>query len=591
LKGIPFGLPFLFLSCKTTVMKISFLFLLILWASALNAQLTPFEKSNGKETATFFECISFYKGLDKASSKISVKKIGMSDAGYPFDVVLFSNDGIFDPGAWHRNNKIVILVNNGIHPGEPDGVDACMMLLRDLSANKIKLPDNVALAIIPIYNIGGALNRNSFSRVNQNGPESYGFRGNAQNLDLNRDFTKCDSRNARSFAQIFHWLNPDIQVDNHVSDGADYQHTMTLISTQWNKLGGELGKFVHDVFDPSLYQSMSKKGWAMCPYVNFEEGNPEKGWEAFYETPRYSSGYAALFNTISYIPETHMLKPFKDRVMSTYALMQAIIEQSSIFAKKIIEKRKANINNDLQKREFALEWKPDMTKYDTILFKGYETAYKTSEVTGFPRMYYDHSKPFEKEVKFYDYFSAEKFITVPKAYIIPQGWHDVIELLKLNKVQMQQLAKDSIIRVEAYHIDEYKSSARPYEKHHKNSDVKISLLSQSIHFLKGDYIIATDQPEKRFLVEMLEPTGDDSYFSWNFFDAVLQQKEGYSDYRWEDVAAAYLKSNPDLRDKLEEKKKQDSLFAKNASAQLNFVYKNSPYYEPAHLRYPVFRLL
>ncbi|HLY68297.1 MAG TPA: hypothetical protein VKR53_01130, partial [Puia sp.] len=138
---------------------------------------------------------------------------------------------------------------------------------------------------------------------------------------------------------------------------------------------------------------------------------------------------------------------------------------------------------------------------------------------------------------------------------------------------------------------EYKSSPRPYEKHHKNSEVKISASNQSEHFLKGDFIISTSQPAKRFLVEMLEPTGDDSYFSWNFFDAVLQEKEGYSDYRWEDVAAEYLKSNPELKNKLEERKKADSGFAKNSSAQLNFVYKNSPYYEPAHLRYPVYRLL
>jgi hypothetical protein len=156
---------------------------------------------------------------------------------------------------------------------------------------------------------------------------------------------------------------------------------------------------------------------------------------------------------------------------------------------------------------------------------------------------------------------------------------------------MKQLINDSVINVEAYHIDDYQSYPRPYEKHHKNTNVKISASVQQIQFLKGDYIISTNQPNKRFLVEMLEPTGDDSYFSWNFFDAILQQKEGYSDYRWEDVAADYLKNHPELKTKLEEKKKSDSAFAQRAPAQLDFVYKNSPYYEPAHLRYPVYRKL
>src|SRR5205085_10849189 len=128
---------------------------------------------------------------------------------------------------------------------------------------------NVVLAFIPVYNIGGCLNRNSNTRVNQNGPEEYGFRGNSQNLDLNRDFTKCDSKEARSFAQLFHYLNPDIFIDNHVSDGADYQHTMTLITTQYDKLG-TLGTYLKNTFEPAIYSGMKQKGWDMVPYVNFE---------------------------------------------------------------------------------------------------------------------------------------------------------------------------------------------------------------------------------------------------------------------------------------------------------------------------------
>ncbi|HZE83998.1 MAG TPA: M14 family metallopeptidase [Puia sp.] len=553
--------------------------------------LTPFERSKGAQTTTYSECIAFYRQLDKACDRIEISEKGMSDAGYPYHVVLYSNDGKFDPVQWHHQQKIVILINNGIHPGEPDGVDASMLLLRDLADKKIGIPDNIALAVIPLYNIGGALNRGSFSRVNQNGPESYGFRGNAQNLDLNRDFTKNDSRNAVSFVGIFQWLNPDIQIDNHVSDGADYQHTMTLLSSQWNKLGGELGQFLHDVFQPALSVTMAKKGWPLTPYVDFEDGNPEKGWQAFYDPPRYSSGYAALFNTIAFMPETHMLKPFKDRVASDYVLMESMIEQASAHSASIIEKRKRNFAADLGRTSFPLHWKADTIKYDVIRFMGYETAYKTSEVTGLPRLYYDHNRPFTKEVKYYDYFLPDEFIKAPKAYIIPQGWHEVTDRLLLNGVKISRLDKDSVVEVEVYHIDGYRASPRAYEKHHRNTETKVSATRQSVQFLKGDFIIPTEQANKRFLVEMLEPTGDDSYFSWNFFDAILQQKEGYSDYRWEDLAAGWLRDHPDLRAKLEEKKKADPAFARNAGAQLDFVYKNSPWYEPAHLRYPVYRVM
>lgn len=559
--------------------------------SPAHAQVCRFEASNGKETATYFEAIEWYKKLDKQSPIVQVKEIGMSDAGYPYHLVLVSADGKFDAAQWHKQNKAVILINNGIHPGEPDGIDASMMLVRDIVNKKVKLPDNVALAFIPVYNIGGCLNRNSYSRANQNGPVEYGFRGNAQNLDLNRDFTKCDTKEAQSFAQIFHLLDPDILMDNHVSDGADYQHTMTLLTTQYNKLGAGLGEWLKNNFEPQLYSGMSEKNWDMVPYVNFETTDFNKGMEMFYDPPRYSSGYAALFQTIGFVPETHMLKPFKDRVLSTYALMQTMIEKTATNVTTLIAERKKAKAEVLTKKLWPLSWNVDTTTFSSITFKGFEQGHKLSDATGLQKMFYDHSKPYTRQLKFYNNFAASNLVNTPAAYIIPQGWNAVIDLLKINHVLFSRIQKDTIIAVETYHIDEYKSLPRPYEKHHKNSAVKCTALKQNIKFLKGDYIIPLNQTANRYIVEMLEPTGDDSFFAWNFFDAVLQQKEGYSDYRWDDLAAAVLEKDPVLKQKLEDKKAADSKFAGNSSAILDFIYKNSAYYEPGHNRYPVYRLL
>ncbi len=559
-------------------------------SSFVNAQLCRFEKSNGKESATYFEAIEWYKNLDKISMQVLVKEMGMSDAGYPLHLVLVSNDGKFDATQWHRQNKVVILINNGIHPGEPDGIDASMILARDIVSKKLKLPDNVALAFIPVYNIGGCLNRGSYSRANQNGPLEYGFRGNAQNLDLNRDFTKCDSKEARSFAQIFHFLNPDILIDNHVSDGADYQHTMTLLTSQYDKLGATLGGWLRDKFEPQLYKGMSEKNWDMVPYVSFETSSPDRGMVMFYDPPRYSSGYAALFQTIGFVPETHMLKPFRGRVLCTYDFMHTVIDRSSANAVELIEQRKKAKAEIIARTSFPLRWTLDTTKNSFVTFKGYEQANKPSDATGLNRMYYDRSKPFTRQIKFYNTFKDADIVNAPKAYIIPQGWSAVVDLLKLNNVDVQQFLKDTMINVEAYRIDDYRSAPRPYEKHHRNSGVKATVMQQKIKFLKGDYFIPMNQPANRYLVEMLEPTGDDSFFTWNFFDAVLQQKEGYSDYRWEDLAAEVLKNDPEIKKKLEEKKLADPKLASNGSAQLDFIYKNSPYYEPGHNRYPVYRL-
>lgn len=555
------------------------------------AQQCRFEKSNGKETATYFEAIDWYKQLAKKSASILIKEMGSTDAGYPLHLVLVSNDGRFDATKWHEQHKAIILINNGIHPGEPDGIDASMMLARDIANKKISIPNNVALAFIPVYNIGGCLNRNAFSRVNQNGPAEYGFRGNSQNLDLNRDFTKSDTKEARAFAQIFHLLDPDIFVDNHVSDGADYQHTMTLITTQYDKLGGNLGNWLKQTFDPQLYKTMSGKGWDMTPYVNFETASPDNGMEMFYDPPRYSSGYAALFGTISFMPETHMLKPFADRVIATYNLLQTMITTAGNNADSLLLLRQALKKTVIIQKVFPLKFTVDSSKFSYINFKGYQQAYTTSDATGLQKMYYDHSKPFTKPVKFYNSFTGTNFITKPKAYIIDQGWQNVIELLKLNNVKMESFTRDTVLSAEIYHIEDYHASPRAYEKHHKNTGVKITASKQTIHILKGAVYIPLNQIANRYIIEMLEPTGEDSFFSWNFFDAILQQKEGYSDYRWDDIAAKVLKENPELQKKLTQKKLEDSKFATDAAAQLQYIYLNSPYYEPEHLRYPVFRVL
>ncbi len=553
--------------------------------------ITPFERSGGKQTATFFEVADFYKKLYATyPNQVLMGEMGISDAGYPLRSVFYSKTGDFKKDNWKRENKLVILINNGIHPGEPDGVDACMMLVRDAAQGKIDVPNNVVLVIVPLYNIGGALNRSSTSRANQNGPESYGFRGNSRNLDLNRDFIKCDATETQALEEQFARVHPDIFIDNHVSDGADYQYVMTLLPTQHDKLGGQTGAYMYNTFTPLLFEDMKKRGYEMTPYVNDFDNTPEKGWREFYESPRYSSGYAALFNIMAYVPETHMLKPFKDRVKATYALMQSFIKLGSEHANEIKKARADDRRALMSQKEFVLEWKVDTTICDTILFKGYESGYKKSEVSGLPRLYYDRTKPYSRKVPFYDHYIPGKKVTAPLAYIIPQTWVSVISLLRLNGVHMERFNQDTDMVVTAYHIDNYETVAKPYEKHYLHKNVQVSANTITLKCYKGDYFIPLDQPAKRYLVETLEPTAPDAFFAWNFFDGILQQKEYFSDYVFEDLAASMLKKDPALKAKLEEKRKADSEFANSAGAQLDFVYRNSPYMEPTYLRYPVFRV-
>ena len=551
---------------------------------------THFEKSNGLETATYQQTIKFYYNLAEVYPEISIKAIGETDSGEPLHLVTLNLDAVFDFSKIKEHNKRILLINNGIHPGESDGIDATMMLIRDIVQGKIEAPKKTVLATIPIYNIGGSLNRNSTTRTNQNGPKEYGFRGNARNYDLNRDFIKCDTKNARTFARIFHLVKPDVFIDNHVSNGADYQYTLTHVFTQHNKMGNDLGDYIHTEMMPTLKQKLLEKNWDITPYVNVFNQVPEEGFSQFMDYPRYSTGYATLFNSLGVMVETHMLKPYKQRVEGTYELMKSMIDITEEQGDKISELRNSALANFQSKKTYPLDWIIDTTKTTTLNFKGFEGHFIESKITGANRLKYDRTKPFTKKISYQNYFKPSLEVKIPDAYIIPQGWHNVIDLLKLNAVKMHVLERDSTITVESYKIEDYKTREMPFEGHYLHYKVTVSKNNQNITFKKGDVIIKTAQPSFRYIIETLEPQAPDSFFNWNFFDTILQQKEWVSPYVWEDLALKILDKNPKLKVEFEEKKKNEKDFTDQWYAQLDWIHKQSKYYEKAHLQYPIYRL-
>lgn len=551
---------------------------------------THFEKSNGLETATYQQTIKFYYNLAEVYPEISIKAIGETDSGEPLHLVTLNLDAVFDFSKIKEHNKRILLINNGIHPGESDGIDATMMLIRDIVQGKIEAPKKTVLATIPIYNIGGSLNRNSTTRTNQNGPKEYGFRGNARNYDLNRDFIKCDTKNTRTFARIFHLVKPDVFIDNHVSNGADYQYTLTHVFTQHNKMGNDLGDYIHTEMMPTLKQKLLEKNWDITPYVNVFNQVPEEGFSQFMDYPRYSTGYATLFNCLGVMVETHMLKPYKQRVEGTYELMKSMIDITEEQGDKISELRNSALANFQSKKTYPLDWIIDTTKTTTLNFKGFEGHFIESKITGANRLKYDRTKPFTKKISYQNYFKPSLEVKIPDAYIIPQGWHNVIDLLKLNAVKMHVLERDSTITVESYKIEDYKTREMPFEGHYLHYKVTVSKNNQNITFKKGDVIIKTAQPSFRYIIETLEPQAPDSFFNWNFFDTILQQKEWVSPYVWEDLALKILDKNPKLKVEFEEKKKNEKDFTDQWYAQLDWIHKQSKYYEKAHLQYPIYRL-
>ena len=548
---------------------------------------TPFERDSENSTS-YSETIDYYKKLASSSSLIQVNEYGKTDSGKPLHEVIISNNADFSPLNAIQENKAVLLINNGIHAGEPCGIDASMLLAKHLITSKSDLLKETIVVIIPVYNIGGSLNRGSYSRANQNGPRQYGFRGNAKNLDLNRDFIKQDSENAKSFNKLFNKWNPDVFIDNHTSNGADYQYIITLIATQKDKLEKSLSHYMTSQMLPVLYQKMKQKEYEMTPYV-FVRSTPEKGIAAFLDLPRYSSGFAALHNTISFMPETHMFKEYKDRVNSTYLFSESMLEFIIENKSSLLAARNTSNQNVKDQVNFDLNWELDDNSEEKLNFKGYEYKSKKSEVTGLNRNYYDRSMPYEKEVPFYNTYKSNKTIKKPKAYIVPQAYSDILNRLKVNGVIMEQVQSDQKMEVEVYRIADYKTRKSPYEGHYLHYDVAVTKDLETVQIYAGDYIIKTNQVKNRLIIETLEPEAPDSYFAWNFFDGILMQKEHFSPYVFEDLAVDILKNETQLKRDFEQKKREDPEFRDNQYMQLDYIYKRSPYFEKSYKRYPVYR--
>ncbi len=556
-----------------------------------NDMTLPFEKDLN-QTVTYSEAIDFLLKLEKMDSRLQVNTKGMTDAELPLHVAVLSSNNCRNGDQARASGKIVVFINNGIHPGEPEGIDATLAFFRDL----INRPDldgllkDVVLVMIPVYNIEGCLNRNGYSRANQNGPESYGFRGNGQNYDLNRDFIKADSRNSRTFASIFQDWQPDIFIDNHTSNGADYTYTMTLLATQHNKLGGTKGDFLHDTFLPEIYKNMEAAKWPMCPYVN-TQGGLDNGIYGFNDGARYSSGYASLFGAISFLPETHMLKPFKDRLLSNYALMDEMIKLAVKSKSQLILLRSLHLKHFQTLEKYPLNWKTDKSRKDSFQFKGYTAEKIPSTFTGKDRTFYNQDKPFEKNLPFYTYSTASVEVDIPEYYVIPAAWFEVLERFAENNVELYRLKEDTETDVIQYKIDDFKTVSQPYEGHYLHHDILVSPISLKKEIPGGSYFVPTKQFAIRYIMETLEPQADDSFFAWNYFDAILSRKEWFSDYVFEDVAAELLEKNPDLKKRFDEKKASDPKFADSAYAQLQFIYENSEYAEKDFRMYPVLKLM
>jgi hypothetical protein len=548
---------------------------------------------DNNKTVTYDELITFYQKLADYYPEARLLEYGMSDAGKPLHLFVMSADGNFDYKSIRQAGKSVVLINNGIHPGEPEGMDASVWFADDVLRNHNNLfsvLEQTVICIIPVYSVGGMLNRSAYHRTGQTTPKEVGYRGNAKQLDLNRDFVKMDTKNAKTFAGIFRTWDPDVFLDTHTTNGTDHQYTITLIEYQPDALPLQLGKFFRESFIPYLYDEMANSGYEMIPYVNYSNDSPKDGLDLFAQTPRYSTGYTGLFNTLGFMTENQIYKPFPDRVRSVYNFLIALTEFTNEHTDTILKLRKQAGETISRQKEFVLEWAKDTSRFNMIRYKGYEGEMGISPVTGLERFGFNREKPYDTVVPYFDYHKPALTAKAPDFYILPSAWDKAGEHLKINRVEMHQLARDTTIEVERYHFSDVETSSWQNNGHRVHTKFAMKRVIEKVDFYEGDYVIPMNQPANYYIVSVLEPEAPDSFFRWNFFDPCLEQREYFSSFGFEENAMKYLNDHPDFRKQFEEAVRNDPGLAANHRAQLAYIYDNTEWADNRKGRYPVARI-
>ena len=556
--------------------------------------VTDFERSGGLRTPRYAETMAYCRKLAAASPLIRVTSFGVSPEGRLLPLVILSRDRAFDPAAARKTGRAVILIQSGIHAGEIDGKDASLMLMRDIAVTK-RLPhllDSAVILFVPIFNVDGHERFGPFNRINQNGPEEMGWRVNAQNLNLNRDYMKCETPEMQAMLRLFNAWLPDLLVDCHVTDGIDFQYDITYAVEPPPFIDPGVSDWVRNTLLAESLPAVEQSGHRIFAYVfPREDRDLSKGLTGGASTPRFSTGFAALENRPAVLIETHMLKPYKMRVEGTYEFLKAMIaavnrkpsllraavkraDESVVLAGKTYDPGRFfplafGLGPGSEPKLF-LAWKEERTH--SSLSGGERVRYTRDTVT--------------LTVPWYGQVTVTDSATIPLAYIVPPEWTFVVEKLRRHSVAMERLTREETLDVDSWRFADVRFAARPFEGRHMVTFAETPMHERRL-FPAGSVVVRTAQRAGKVIMNLLEPKGPDSFVAWGYFDPIFEQKEYAEGYVMEDAGAKLIAEDTALARQYAARVAADSAFARNPGARLNWLYQHSPWRDRLQNVYPV----
>ena len=559
--------------------------------------LTTGEKSDWNETAPYAEAVEIAHRLEKASRAVKVLDFGTTPEGRTMTALVVSKDRAFTPEAAARTGKAIIFIQSGIHAGEIEGKDTVLMLVRDMTVSKkfSAWLDRAIFVLIPVFNVDGHEYFSPYHRPSQNGPKSTGLRANAQRLNLNRDYVKADTPEMRAWLKLFHAWNPDFHIDNHVTDGADFQYDVTWDMARNQDLADPAGAWVREKFVPELDRRMESDGHMVAPYGALRNagGRREFFMEVF--SPRYSHLYSAVLNRPSLLVETHSLKTAKTRAWAHYDInrhaIEIILQDPEALRKAVRDADRAMSARagDRSAPPVYLAGKVS-DKSRPLVYHSLKNGPFKSEVTGGPVNRYLAEKD-DLSTVIHDQIDTTLEAKMPLGYVIPAAWTGIVDLLKLHGVEMERLAKPLDGEFETYRFANIKFAGNSNEGH-----VAVSFdarpVNEHIALAAGSWWVPLTQRRARLIFSVLEPQAPDSFARWGLMNSVFETGfgGGVGEYLSEPIARRMMADNPELRAQFEAKLAADPQFAADARARLQWWFQQSKYEPSESGRYPIVRI-
>jgi murein tripeptide amidase MpaA len=557
---------------------------------------THAEKTDYRETPRYDETVAYSRKLDAASPLIRYTSFGQSGEGRDLPLLIAAAGETFTPEAARSAGKAIVLIQACIHPGEPDGKDAGLALLRDIAITKTRprLLDHVVVLFIPIYNTDGHERFGPYNRINQNGPAEMGWRATSTNLNLNRDYMKADTPETRAWLRMWSAWNPDLFIDCHVTDGADYRYNVTYQYEHHENSPASVRSWMKATLERVVPQTEAE-GNLLAPYLEFRDNRDlTKGIDSFISTPRFATGYTPLRNRPGLLIETHMLKDYRSRVRGTYDLLRFMLEEVNRDPESLLRAVRVADEETISEgrvydaaRRYPLRF--ELTdKTVPFQLKGVESRRELSEVSGEVRVIFG-KKPVDLTVPLYDDARVTAAVAPPLSYIVPAQWASVIDVLAAHGLRLQRLAAPATLEVESYRFSDLKWAATPFEGR-VIVTYKTKMVRERRTFPAGSVVVPMAQAAAHVALHLLEPDGPDSFVSWGFFNAIFEQKEYGENYVLEKLAREMMAKDERLRREFEERLLNDPKFAASPSLRLRFFYERSPYWDAELNLYPVGRI-